>query len=143
MNKAAAMPRKRQPKALAAIQEDEVMEEEEQAGSRSHPINEQLALLLEEMEQQGRALLQRSMIGRADNSLAFANEQCTISSTESSITPCCCAISCCRQARFTELLPCFPVLERAQALLDQADEECRALRNEFAVQLVKLPKQVV
>ena len=37
---------------------------------------------------------------------------------------------------------CSAVQERAQALLDQADAECRGLMNEFAVQLVKLPKQV-
>jgi hypothetical protein len=47
------MPRKKQPKALAAIQEDEEMEVEEQPGSSR--LNEQLAQLLEEVEQQGTA----------------------------------------------------------------------------------------
>lgn len=34
------------------------------------------------------------------------------------------------------------VQERAQAILDAAEAECRSIMNLFAVQLVKLPKQV-
>lgn len=46
------MPRRRQPKALAAIQEDEELEVEGQQES-SAPVSEQAAQLLEELDQQG------------------------------------------------------------------------------------------
>ena len=46
------MPRKRQAKVLAAIQEDEVLDGEEQQQGR-RPVNAELTQLLEDLEQQG------------------------------------------------------------------------------------------
>ena len=72
------MPRKKQAKALAAIQEDDELVAEEQPTS-SRPVNQQLAELLEELEQQGARPSLSTVLHRFSSNIEqhFLDRRCT------------------------------------------------------------------
>ena len=110
------MPRGRPKKQLQAIQEDEILEEAEEHEESAPVINEEQLEVIQGLEAEG------------DRPAACAG---AVGSSQYGYI-----------ARCVDPSMLSAVQERANALLEMAEAECRSILHDFTMQLMKLSKQV-
>ena len=111
------MPRGRPKKQLQAIQEDEILEEVEEHEESAPVIDEKQLEVIEGLEAEGDRPAANA--GSVSNSRWKYIARCVDSSMLSAVR------------------------DRANALLEMAEAECRSILHDFTMQLMKLSKQVL